>query len=350
MAEVNVALVEEYLRLRPIAGLAAPYTVRRQASIAGERRFRIETPDSAIGAAILKRYEPGAVESARREAAGLTLGGEMGLSTPLLLLDEAGGALGGPVVVYQAPTGATLGRGPLADEDVQGWLFLLLTLHHLRPESATTPSSMSADPTTWWRRTQAAWEACRSAYAAPQYANLIQGLTKLHVIVAARIEAHRDLWTNVARRPCHGNPVPAYLVKDGARMAFSEWEGFGHGDPAMEVGRAAALAALSGELNADQYVRFIADYLAGMSDLRDSTFAERLRIFASVLPLGFSFVVLSMLGSGGAALTGATAALVAVRPDERARDIEQVKRSLTWIQDALGVEVGDPQALLAGVR
>ncbi|GEM_PF-950905 len=363
MAEVNATLIEEYLRLHSIPGLAEPFTIQQRASFAGEQRFRVSSSGASassspqgtqasdsIGAIILKRYEPGAIESARREGAGQRLGGEMGLAAPLLLFDEDGGALGGPVIVYQEPAGKPLGRGPLTEQQVDGWLFLLLTLHHLRPDAVSVASSMSADPTIWWRRTQAAWDACQSAYGGAQYQQLIQALTRLHAIVTARIEAHRDLWATVIRRPCHGNPVPAHLTQDGARMTLTEWEGFGLGDPAMEVGRAAALAALSGELSADQYVRFISDYLAGVQDQRDATFAERVRIFASVLPLGFGFVVLSMLGSMGGALTGATAAMVAVRPDERARDINQVKRALTWVQDTLGVEVGDPQVLLANVR
>ena len=59
MAEVNAALVEEYLRLRPLVGLTEPYTIRREAPVAGERRFRVVAAASPVGAVILKRYEPG---------------------------------------------------------------------------------------------------------------------------------------------------------------------------------------------------------------------------------------------------------------------------------------------------
>ncbi|HLY29711.1 MAG TPA: hypothetical protein VKQ36_01660, partial [Ktedonobacterales bacterium] len=104
MAEVNAAQIEEYLRQRHIPGLSEPFTIQRRATFAGEQRFRVSSTQSAgssgaAGAVILKRYEPGAVESARRESAGQRLGGEMGLTTPLVLADEAGGVLGGPVII-----------------------------------------------------------------------------------------------------------------------------------------------------------------------------------------------------------------------------------------------------------
>ncbi|MGZ3584202.1 MAG: hypothetical protein ACXWP6_16360, partial [Ktedonobacterales bacterium] len=78
---------------------------------------------------------------------------------------------------------------------------------------------------------------------------------------------------------------------------------------------------------------------AGMRDLRDTTLENRLHIFASVLPLGFCFVVLRLLAQRGA-----------LSPAERERSIAQVRRALMWIQDTLGVEVGDPEKLLAPLR
>ncbi|MEO7002869.1 MAG: hypothetical protein ABI068_13695 [Ktedonobacterales bacterium] len=332
---VGVEAVREYLRQQPIPDVGEAATIQPERSVAGERRFRISGP---AGVVILKRYEPVALESARREAAGLRLGGEVGLAPTLVRLDEAGGALTGPVVVLQAPRGEVLGHRALTDQEAHGWLFLLLTLHHLPADTVQVPSSMSPDAATWRQRNQAAWDACRAAYTAPEYRPLLDALTMLDAIVTARIEANRALWRQVTRRPCHGNPVPAHLTEAQGRLMLLEWEGFGLGDPAMEVGRAAALAALSGELTADQYVRFVADYLAGVRDLRDADLEQRLQIFASVLPLGFSFVALSLLAQGQTA------------SGDRARDIEQVTRALTWIQDTLGVEAGDPQALLAPLR
>jgi len=327
---VGVEGVREYLRQHPIADVGDAATIQPERSMAGERRFRISGP---VGVVILKRYEPVALEAARREAAGLRLGGGVGLAPTLVALDEAGGALGGPVVVMQAPRGEPLGHRALSDAEAQGWLFLLLTLHHLPSEGVQVTSSMSPDLATWRQRNQAAWDACRAAYTAPEYRPLLTALTQLDAIVTARIEANRALWRQVTRRPCHGNPVPAHLTEAQGRLMLLEWEGFGLGDPAMEVGRAAALAALSGELTADQYVRFVADYLTGVRDLRDAELEQRLQIFASVLPLGFSLLAQGQTASG-----------------DRARDIEQVTRALTWIQDTLGVEAGDPQTLLAPLR
>src|SRR5262249_37158700 len=149
-------------------------------------------------------------------------------------------------------------------------------------------------------------------------------------IVGARVEANRQLWYDLRPRPCHGNPVPAHVVRPraGAGLLLVEWNGFGRGDPALELGRVAALAALSGELSTEQYVQFVADYLVDMRDTRDPTLGDRVRVFASILPLGFTFAVLHHLVTSGP--TG----------PENAGVIEQVARALQWIQDALGVEVG----------
>src|SRR5258707_6955560 len=49
------------------------------------------------------------------------------------------------------------------------------------------------------------------------------------------VEVNRGLWQDLPRRPCHGNPVPAHVVRTSTGMQLIEWNGFGLGDPAMEV-------------------------------------------------------------------------------------------------------------------
>jgi hypothetical protein len=265
----------------------------------------------------------------------------VGLAPTLVFAGEAGQQTGQEpgewLIIAQAPRGETLGQRPLADAEVDGWLFLLLTLHHLRPTMAAQPSSMSADLSAWWARIQPTWEACRAAYGGgPAFAPLLRTLSQLHAITQVRIETNRGLWEGVTRRPCHGNPAPGRLVKDGAQLTLTEWSGFGLGDPAIEVARVGALAALSGELTSEQYVRFVAAYLDGMRDLRDTTLEERLRIFASVAPVGFTLTALATLAQPGA-----------IAPPARQGIVAQIGRSLAWSQDTLGVEIAQPFALLA---
>jgi hypothetical protein len=327
--------IAAYLNQRVASVLPAPFQLNPIPSAPDEQRFAVTAHDRRL---TLKVYVASSAESARREMAGLALAHGIGIGPALVFSDETGATLGGPVVLVEEPSGDALGERRLSAEEAHDWLFLLLTLHHLPAERVSVASSMSPDAATWWQRTQSAWDECRTLYAEERFRSLVEALTKLHTIVGVHIEVNKGLWAGVPRRPCHGNPVPAHLVRSGGRLMLVEWSGFGLGDPAMEVGRAAALAALSGELSAGQYVQFIADYLAGMRDGKDPALEERLRVFASILPLGFCFVMLRLLAHG--------------RSDqhEYERGVEQVSRALIWIQDTLGVEVGSAQELVAPLR
>lgn len=336
MARIHDEQLIAYLRQKQLPGFAA--AIRIESSL-DEGDAQVWHAASGAARAVVTWYAAGAAARARREAAGLRLGGGLAMAPALLLAELEDTVLGGAVVVRDDVRGEPLGEGSLSETDVQGWQFLLLMLHHLSPDAVTVPSSMSPDLAAWWQRNLPAWEACKTLYAAAPYKPLMDALTQLHAIAGVRIETNKGLWHGVTRRPCHGNPVPAHVARVGDRMILMEWDGFGLGDPAMEVGRACALAVLSGELSSAQYVRFVSDYLNRMRDLGDGTLEERLRIFASVLPLGFCFTVLHLLAQEGA-----------TTPEERARYVEQVARALIWIQDAMGVEVGEPKALLAPVR
>jgi thiamine kinase-like enzyme len=284
------------------------------------------------GRLLLKLYSPEGAEEATREIAGLRLGGGIRLAPTLILVDEQRGLLGGPAVLLEHAGDETPEGVALDDEQLKQWLFLLLMLHHLPPDQVGVASSMSADPLVWWQRSAAAWAACRQIYAGPTHARLLDALTKLRVVAEVHLNAHRDLWSDVARRPCHGNPTPGHLVLSDGRLILTEWGGFGLGDPAMEIARAATLAALAGEINAAQYARFQAQYVEGVRDLRDEALAKRAEVFTSALPLGFAVTALTVLGEQ--------------RGEERTRGIAQIARALQWVQNALGVRVGEPSELL----
>ncbi|HEX6123431.1 MAG TPA: phosphotransferase [Ktedonobacterales bacterium] len=336
MPSISVDQLREYLRRQSVAELSGSIDVRPNGALPDEQRFALASGSGRYECIV---FAPSAAERARRMISGLRLAGSVNLAPVLVLADEAGAALGGPVVVASAPGGASLGDRQLNDEEVQGWLFLLLTLHHLAPASVGVVSEMSPDAAAWWQRSQAAWETVRGAYSAPPFQPLVETLTRLRAIASVRLETNRQLWEGIQRRPCHGNPVPANLVRMGGRLMLIEWESFGLGDPAMDVGRAAALATLTGELTPEQYIRFVSDYLAGMRDTRDTTLEERLRVFSSVLPLGFCFALLGVLAQA----RGMDRA-------ERARHVEQVARALQWIHETLGIEVGDIAGLVAPLR
>ncbi len=305
-----------------------------------EQRFMAQGADGSLDIHV---YPSSEREVARREEAGLRLGGAVGLAPALVAAGAVGAEVeraaglepGAWVIIAQQPRGEPLGQRPLSDPEADGWLFLLLTLHHLRPEMTSQSSSMSADLSAWWARIQPGWEAGRAQYGAPPYAPLMRALGQLHAITQVRIETNRALWAEVTRRPCHGNPAPGRLVKEDTRLTLTKWSGFGLGDPAIEVARVAALAALAGELTRAQYAHFVAAYLDGMRDLRDATLEQRLRIFASVAPMGFTLTALAAL------------AQPATPPAMRRSLIEQISRALAWSQESLGVEIDAPAALLA---
>jgi hypothetical protein len=337
MSVPGAAQLREYLRLHPIPGLAEPLQVEPGSSGPDEQHFLISSGAPGGARAVFTRYAPAAAERARREAAGLRLAGQVALAPALLLFDAAGGGLGGPVVVFTDPAGLPLGGRPLADAETQGWLFLLLTLHHLAPDGVSGPSTLSPDIATWWKRMQPAWQACKSAYGSRQTRGLLDALNKLQAVAGARVEARQAIWRGVTQRPCHGNAVPSHVLSDNGRLTLVEWGDFGLGDPAMEVGRAAVLARLAGELSGDQYTQFVGGYLRGANDFGDATLSDRLVVFTSVLPLGYAFTLLQLLSRGPMA------------PAERASTIAQVERALSWTADALGVKVGELQGLLAPV-
>lgn len=335
----SVEAVRALLRAH-LGPAASAMTLSQAPSLGGEQRF---VARDGSGALDIHLYPASEREVARREEAGLTLGGAVGLAPALIFAGEAGPASGQAgfdpgawLIVAQAPRGEPLGQRPLSDAEIDGWLFLLLTLHHLRPALANQPSSMSADLSGWWARQQPAWETCRAAYGGTATQPLLRALTQLHAITQVRIETNRELWAGVERRPCHGDPIPAHLVKDDARLTLIEWSGFGLGDPAIEAARVAALVALTEQITSAQYTRFIAAYLDGMRDLRDATLGERLRLFASVAPTGFALATLAALAQPGA-----------IPPRARRGPLAQVARALIWSQEALGLQFDPPAALLA---
>jgi hypothetical protein len=327
--------VREYLRAHPVAGLGEVQQIIRLPSPDDEQRYLVSAGNARV---VLKRYAPAAVDRARREATGLKMGSRVGLAPELLLFDGAGGPLGGPVVAFAPPAGAPLGGARMSDADVQNWVFLLLALHHLPPTQVDVPSGMSPDLATWWQRMQPQYQACRVAYTSKITGPLLKALTQLYAVVGARVEARKALWRDVTRRPCHGNAVAEHVVSDGGRLALVEWGDFGLGDPALEVGRAAGLSLLTGELSTTQYTNFIGSYLRGASDLADKSIAERILLFTSVQPLGFAFAVLQV----------ATARDTS--PAERTRLLDQAAAALAQTAEALKVSIGDPQALLAPLR
>jgi len=324
-----------YLRRHSKLDISEPVQLRLDSSDAIGNRYTIAASGGSI---VVKAYTPTGVEHARREIAGMGLVDEINLAPDLLLAERGGGPLSGGVVVYRAPAGATWEGRRLSDEEVGRWLFLLLTLHHLSVHGASVVSGLSKDPTAWWRRTQPAWEACLVAYTARATQPMMRALTRLHAIVGARVQARRDLWSAVPRRQCHGDPIPAHVVSERGRTLLIEWEGFGLADPAMEIGRAAMLARLTGEIAEAQCARFLGEYRDGVSDLNDATLGERLEVFASIMPLGFAFHELRRLAE------------TQMGANERSYTLQRIAVALTILEHDLGATIGDPDALLDPLR
>lgn len=324
-----------YLRRSSRLDIADPVHLRLDSSDVYGNRYTIA---ASGGAVVFKAYTAAGAERARREIAGMRLVLEINLAPELLLAERDGGPLGGGVVVFRAPAGASWEGRRLSDEECERWLFLLLTLHHLSLHGASVVSAISKDPTAWWRRAQPAWEACLAAYTARATQPLMSALTRLHAIVGARIQARRELWHAVPRRLCHGNPIPAHVVRERERTLLIEWDGFGLGDVALEVGRAATLARLGGEMTEEQYTRFLRGYRDGVADLADPTLGERLEIFTSILPLGFAMHELQRLAE--------TEAIA----HDRMQALQRVAVALTLLERDLGAAVGNPEALLDPLR
>jgi thiamine kinase-like enzyme len=294
---------------------------------------------------IVKYYAPSHSDAARREAEGLRVCGAVGLAPTLVTFDDVGATVGGPLIIYRQPAGVSLGERMLTDEQVSGWMFLLLTLHHLSPAKVQLQSTLSPGIEQWWEHIQPLYNEVRAAYTEPMYAPLLDALDKLRSLVDVHVTTNRDLWLNVPRRPCHGDPVPVNIIDAQGRLIMVDWGNFGLGDIALEIGRAAALAALNEEITSEQYIRLITDYLDGTRDLKDPTLEQRLQVYASVFPYGFTLFMLSFLAR--LQKDGPETTLVDDPAEYRGRGLMAIARSLTWIQDALGVEVAAPPDVLA---
>lgn len=315
------------------AGAAAGTLTLAPAVASGrEERYVARGPEVSLD---IRLYPPSERDIARREDAGLRLAGAVGLAPALIYGGEDAHWPGSFVLIVQEPRGERLGARPLSDAELESWLFLLLTLHHLRPDPATQPLSMSADLSAWWNVLQPTWESCRIAYAGQKYAQLMLAMSQLHAITQVRIETNRSLWRDIVLRPCHGSPSPERLVADSGRLNLTDWSAFGLGDPAIEVAHVSVQAALTSQLSNEQYAHFLTAYLNGMRDLRDTTVEERLRLFSSVAPMGFAIEALAALSRAGAA-----------SKDVHRTLLQRLDRALIWMQ-ALGVDFGDPAKLLA---
>lgn len=283
----------------------------------------------------IRLYPPSERDLARREDAGLRLAGAVGIAPALIYGGEDAHWPGSFVLIVQEPRGERLGGHPLSDAEMDSWLFLLLTLHHLRPDPATQPLSLNTDLSAWWNALQPTWESCRIAYAGQKYAQLMLAMSQLHAITQVRIETNRGLWRDIVLRPCHGAPSPERLVAAGGILNLTDWSAFGLGDPAIEVAQVSVQTALTSQLTNEQYTRFLTAYLSGMRDLRDATFEERLRLFSSVAPMGFAITALAALAQAGGA-----------NKQAHLTHLRRLDRALTWMQ-ALGVDFGEPAKLLA---
>lgn len=345
MPAPGLGQIAEYVQRQGlISGQAAPRVIQISHGF-DSSLYQVSVPGEAE-TLVVKYYAPDHADAARREAEGLRISGAVGLAPTLVSFDEVGGTVGGPLIIYRQPQGAApIGERPLTDEQVSGWTFLLLTLHHLAPERVQMQSTVSPGIEQWWERIQPLWTEVRAAYTEPVYAPLLAALEKLRTLVDVHVRTNRDLWVNVPRRPCHGDPVPINVIGSGSHLVLVDWGGFGLGDIALEIGRAAALAALNEEISSEQYIRLITDYLEGTKDLKDATLEQRLQTYASVFPFGFTLFMLSFLARLQA--DGPETTLVNDPAEYRGRGLMAVARSLTWIQDALGVEVAAPPDVLA---
>jgi len=344
MPAPGIEQITDYVRRQGLVTNAANVKVTQLNQGFDSSLFEVvESPDS--DPLIVKFFTQEHTDAARREAEGLRVCGAVGLAPTLVTLDDVGATVGGPLVIYRQPVGISLGERPLNDEQVSGWTFLLLTLHHIPPSKVQQQSTLSPGIEQWWERIQPLWNEVRAAYGEAMYEPLMTALDKLRTLVDVHVRTNRDLWTNVPRRACHGDPIPANIFETQGRLMLTDWGGFGLGDIALEIGRAAALAALNEEITSDQYIRMITEYLEGTRDLKDPTLEQRLQVYASVFPFGFTLFMLSFLARLQA--DGPETTLVNDAAEYRGRGLMAVARSLTWIQDALGVEVATPPDVLA---
>lgn len=285
---------------------------------------------------LLKQYGDAVAAAAQHEHDGLTMGAGMGLAPQLLWAEDS--ERFGPLILLDAPSTPPSPGATLDDTEASGWLFLLLTLHHLPANALRLPSATTANLSAWWQGLQTRWNAVRTLPLVGTTPDLLDALSQLQVIANVHAEAKRALWAQVTLHATHGDATPAHLAHDGGRPLFLDWETSGQGDPAIDAGLALARATLAGQLTREQFSALRDEYARSMSDLHDAALADRLEATVTLAPFGACIEALERL------------AAPPVSEAERAQQVDRIERALRWMTRSLGVEVGDVPALVAPLR
>ena len=287
------------------------------------------------GRFLLKLYHPEAAEEATREIAGLRLAGGIRLASGAGRRSMSSvGCWAVPALLIEYYGSRDAGRRHTQRRRSEA---VALSAADAAPFAARSGraslSSMSTDPLVWWQRGEAAWTACQQLYAGPRYARLLDALSKLRVIAEVHLNAHRELWSDLARRPCHGNPTPGHLVRsdgrlDPRRVGRIRPRRPGNGDrPRGDAGRARRRDERERSTRACRRSTSRGCAISATRRCRSAlTSSPRRCRWASPSPR------CTLLGEQ--------------RGDERKRSIAQITRALQWVQNALGVRVGDPVDLL----
>lgn len=284
---------------------------------------------------LLKQYAADVASAAQHEHDGLTTGGELGLAPQLRWAEDS--ERFGPLILLDAPSTPPSPDAPLDDAQASGWLFLLLTFHHLPATSLRLPSSVTSDLGAWWQGLQHRWNAAK-ALPVGGAAPMLDALARVQVIANVHAEAKRALWANVATHPTHGDATPAHLAHDGGRPLLLDWETSGQGDPAMDAAFALVRTTLAGQLTSAQFSALREEYLRTTRDLKDAALAERLDAAVTLAPFATCVEALERL------------ATPPIAESERAHLVSRIERALSWMARSLGVEVGDVPALVAPLR
>lgn len=222
-----------------------------------------------------------AKDRARAEGLALEIYAQVVIAPELLWAGDAPAHVGGHIVVYRAPRGASAVRRQLGSKEIESYASALRSIHDASVDlKLLSPRPRNLD--AWWLQVHELYRDMPADLLRELPATIEDLLARLTQTVAADSHAHKRFWQGAALTAVHGTPFPHNIFLADGTATLVDWQLFGLGDPAHELAATSCvLAESSGPLAADNLVE---SYLSHTGDIM---LERRIKIYRRVWQFGY---------------------------------------------------------------